>query len=463
MKSPTRLSGGCATAGVFLAALMVLLSPACLYAQQAKSWQQAVERIENHFEQGDYEQAVEVVEANEAYSGIPDFDMAAGRAYLFAGDPDRAARAFERVVIVDPQHLRGRLELGRALYKLGDYANSRDNFQIVLNNEPPEPVRQRAQRFLAAIERRMAEMRPVTDIWAALRGGHDSNVNTGSGNDFEKLLADFELVTPPHDTQLQDTFTEGAAGISHLTPWVDNRQWRFSGQAQHREHKEHSFLDLSLVQGGVSRVSRRSARTQIHLGGDLQQIHVDGEYLRTRVRLTPEWRRTLGPAEQMRLQPVLSYADYDNSDYNTWRVELGGAWLRLVAEELGSVFIARPAVHYEHTDADYLTRSGLNLDGTFMVPVNEWNTLTMGVSTGYLAFMDGAEQGESPRAFNLRDKDDSAERAFLLGINLSYSVDLPQEPWRITGMMTHREKYSNIDMRNYERSLFMVDFRYEWD
>ncbi|WP_238631346.1 tetratricopeptide repeat protein [Halorhodospira halochloris] len=435
--------------------------------QTETHWQDAVTQIEELIDQGDYDAAIGVAEDNEQHTGIPEFDLAVGRAYLFAGEGERAARAFERVIIVQPGHDRARLELGRALYVIEDYETSRDHFTQVIEREPPDQVQSQAQRFVDAIDRAMAAARPATDAWVSLRGGHDNNVYSTSGEDFllsvEGLEA-FGIDQLEVEEEIEsDQFLEGAVGGFYHTPWVADRQWRFSGQAQHRDYERFSEVDQSVVQAEATRVVRTSEMEQFHLGAELQQVYIDGDYQRTRARLTPEWRRNTGPTDQWRFQPVIGYSDYDNDDLDTLRGELGGSWVRLISEDLGVILLTRPVVHHEQTDIDYMVRTGFDVDANFIVPVNDWNTFLMALSSGYHLYHDGADEDDYKQAYDRRYEDDSAERAFLVGINFSYSVDVPQEPWRITAMINHRNKNSNIDIRNYEQTLIMADFRYTWE
>ncbi|MBK1652619.1 tetratricopeptide repeat protein [Halorhodospira halochloris] len=450
-----------------LAFLVLLCCSGFAAAENETHWQDAVTQIEQFIDQGDYDAAIEVGQDNEQHTGIPEFDLAVGRAHLFAGEGERAARAFERVIIVQPGHDRARLELGRALYVIEDYETSRDHFTQVIEREPPDQVQSQAQRFVDAIDRAMAAARPATDAWVSLRGGHDNNVYSTSGEDFLLSVEGLEAFgidqLEVEEEVESDQFLEGAVGGFYHTPWVADRQWRFSGQAQHRDYERFSEVDQSVVQAEATRVVRTSEMEQFHLGAELQQVYIDGDYQRTRARLTPEWRRNTGPTDQWRFQPVIGYSDYDNDDLDTLRGELGGSWVRLISEDLGVILLTRPVVHHEQTDIDYMVRTGFDVDANFIVPVNDWNTFSMALSSGYHLYHDGADEDDYKQAYDRRYEDDSAERAFLVGINFSYSVDVPQEPWRITAMINHRNKNSNIDTRNYEQTLIMADFRYTWE
>ena len=68
----------------------------------------------------------------DAQAGNTAFDYLHGVAALEAGDAARATVALERVLIVDPNHMGARVDLGRAYLALGDTARARNEFNIAL-------------------------------------------------------------------------------------------------------------------------------------------------------------------------------------------------------------------------------------------------------------------------------------------------------------------------------------------
>src|SRR5690606_1828271 len=59
------------------------------------------------------------------YAGDPEFDYLLGIAALDSGHPGPALLAFERVLLVAPDHLQARAELGRAYLAAGEHENGR--------------------------------------------------------------------------------------------------------------------------------------------------------------------------------------------------------------------------------------------------------------------------------------------------------------------------------------------------
>ncbi|MBE9639958.1 tetratricopeptide repeat protein [Salipiger mangrovisoli] len=74
-------------------------------------------------------------------------------AALAQRQPETAVRLLRRLLATDPGLLRVRLELARALFEAGDYAQSREQFRIVLSSpDLPPSVRANVMRFMRAID-----------------------------------------------------------------------------------------------------------------------------------------------------------------------------------------------------------------------------------------------------------------------------------------------------------------------
>lgn len=94
-----------------------------------------------------------------------------------AGDYEGAIATLERMLLLDPQLPRVRLELGALYYRLGSYETARHYFDSALQapNVPAE-VRERVMTFRAEIDRRQAPSQFSGSITAGLR--YQSNANT---------------------------------------------------------------------------------------------------------------------------------------------------------------------------------------------------------------------------------------------------------------------------------------------
>ncbi|MFC1533549.1 tetratricopeptide repeat protein [Thermodesulfobacteriota bacterium] len=69
-----------------------------------------------------------------------------------AGESDLAIEKFKRMLDIDPNLHRARLELATVYYQMERYADARDELNTVLEAEPPESVKANIQKLLGSIE-----------------------------------------------------------------------------------------------------------------------------------------------------------------------------------------------------------------------------------------------------------------------------------------------------------------------
>ena len=102
------------------------------------------------------------------------FAMIASR----TGDLEGAISALERMLVVDPDLPRVRLELGVLYYRLGSFEVARSYFEMTLKSASlPPDVKSRAEQFLEESEKRLTRSRFSGEIFAGMR--YQSNANLG--------------------------------------------------------------------------------------------------------------------------------------------------------------------------------------------------------------------------------------------------------------------------------------------
>lgn len=109
-------------------------------------------------------------------------NFAYGMTCLNMGESSRAELAFQRVLQINPNNHRARLELARALVASERYAEARMEAEKVLSQNPPPQVKENIKTFLSSIRRRESRSRPYR---LRLEAGafYDSNVNVGPDPD----------------------------------------------------------------------------------------------------------------------------------------------------------------------------------------------------------------------------------------------------------------------------------------
>src|SRR5690606_21397555 len=129
------------------------------------------------------------------YAGDPEFDYLLGIAALDTGRAGEALLALERVLLVQPDHLQARAELGRAYLATGEYENARAAFRDVAARDIPPEARRLVGRYLGEIARLEPRQRIAITGLIGLEFGYDSDANVGSSSD-EWILGNGTPVIP---------------------------------------------------------------------------------------------------------------------------------------------------------------------------------------------------------------------------------------------------------------------------
>jgi tetratricopeptide (TPR) repeat protein len=103
------------------------------------------------------------------------------------GDLEGSISALERMLLIDPNLPRVRLELGVLYYRLGSYEVARTYLEIALKapNLPPD-VRERAQKFMAEIQNKASPSHFSGEVFAGWR--YQSNANLGPSTSSVRLF-----------------------------------------------------------------------------------------------------------------------------------------------------------------------------------------------------------------------------------------------------------------------------------
>jgi tetratricopeptide (TPR) repeat protein len=156
------------------------------------------------------------------------------------GDLEGAISALERMLLVDPNLPRVRLELGVLYFRLGSYEVARTYLSAAAASPsaPPE-VRSRAQEYLAEAEKRQSRSRFAGEVFAGMR--YQSNANLGPAGSTVRLFgqsanlnetalgkADWGAVASGQLRHIYDLGTQDKAAIETQFTAYANRQFQLS-------------------------------------------------------------------------------------------------------------------------------------------------------------------------------------------------------------------------------------------
>lgn len=225
-----------------------------------------------------YELARRMLEANE---GLPNFDFQYGMAAVESGHYDQALFAFERLVLGFPNQPRYRLELARTHFYLRNLVRAEVEFNNVLKQNPPEPVRKNVMIFMDRITDLKRSVESKFMLVLDVGGGYDSNINSATS---EKELPKEELIFPV-DIALDDDSREtgsaywsALAHMAYIRPLTKTSAFDLRLVASNRSNSETPIYDLTTAMGEFG-YSFYTGPVKWRGAGRYQYVQLDGEEL----------------------------------------------------------------------------------------------------------------------------------------------------------------------------------------
>ena len=161
------------------------------------------------------------------------------------GDYDGAISALERMLLIDPNLPRVKLELGALYYRVGSYTMAQNYLNDALEspNVPPE-VAERAGRLLAEIDKRLSRNRFSGSLIAGMR--YQSNANAGSSGASVRVFG--------VDATLSNQFTS-------KSDWNGFAAAQVKHEFDFQNQRGDTFESTALLYG-----TRQIEQTQVNLG-----------------------------------------------------------------------------------------------------------------------------------------------------------------------------------------------------
>ena len=250
--------------------------------------QQLLAEAEILIGRGQNDRAFELLSAREVeLAGNPLYDYLLGIAALDSGRYGEAIFSLQRTLDVEPSFSGARMALARAHYQAGEKAEARSLFLQLLDEQPPDAVRQVVNQYLAAIDRRPKSQSRFTTYVETIVG-HDTNANASTGN--QDFLG-FTLT--PNSVKTDSAFTELGAGFAWVRQSGPQSVWFARMGARHRANPDASFVDATTV-NGQGAIAWRNEVFHGRIGFDGYWGARDGDYNEKYAGLDFELGRPIG-------------------------------------------------------------------------------------------------------------------------------------------------------------------------
>ncbi|MFH1624499.1 MAG: surface lipoprotein assembly modifier [Pseudomonadota bacterium] len=413
----------------------VLVAQTVIEPKSQKAYQEARE----HFQKKDFERAYRILwgAVKEDPENI-DLNFYLGRAAFELQRYEAAAAAFERILIINKDLHRVRLELARAYYNLNAFVLAREEFEKVLKTNPPEAVKKNIQQFLDAISKLVTPHRISTRL--ALGYQFDSNVNVGPSN--EEIQTNIGTFTITEASTPQSDFAKLVSlNFSHTFDvgqeageiWSNNLSYFRSFHNKFNEY-DLGALNLSLGPGYIG----EKYKFQFPVSYDSIQLGYDP--YATFIGFNPSFSYVPKPSLDLTLSGTLQDRHYDRTDdagrngsYFSLEftprafINMGGQMIQ------GSIKYAR-----ETTKASSEANEGWEYSAGFLTKL-PWDL------TAYLQYAYREPKYEGAQAL-FDDTREDKEHRFIT--NLSKNL-----PWDLSGVISfaYTRNDSNLALYDYTR------------
>lgn len=387
------------------------------------------------------------------WTGDPVFDYWYGLAALNSGELEQARFAFERILIAQPTHHRARLELARLQMAQGQWRHATENFNTVLDSNPPETVRQNIQRMLDELSRRTAAQQSQQHLQLSVSSGYDSNINSATSLHSIDLnfagLGTLTAVLPDTSRAQSAAFTKLQGDAVWLIPSTQQRQWITAIQAEHKQLVEDLPLDQTQLAFTVG-VKQHIGLNQFKLLAQSQSVWRDGDPLLWSPALTAQWQRRLSQHTRFGLNSRWSgirYNDLPKLDSDIYQLSPQLLWQQGAHQGFVQPFIAterlrhRERKHLDHQQWGISTRYQLQ-------PLPDWAFSTY-------AQWQRADYDQQHPTFGQKRQDDY----WHIGAEGHYQL---RPKWQLWSEVRHSVQDSNLALFEYDRTSLELGVRYLW-
>ncbi len=432
---------------------MALLA-AGLLAASAVQADAVTDNARSLLDKGDAKAAYAILEPLETErAGNPEYDFLLGLAALETGKNTNAVFALERVLAVDPNHVRARAEIARAYAALGETKTAKQEFETVKKQGVPPEVAVTIDRLLSAIER--VEDQGRTTVRGYLEGtfGHDTNVNsaTSDRNVAVPAFGGAILTLTPGSVRRTDTFTSVGGGISLRHPL--GGEWALTAglNGSKRMNSEVDVFDTGSADAHVG-VVRTYGKDTFSAALQYNQFWVDNNRYREAAGFTAQWQHNYDARNQASLYIQYSDLRYMSQEVRNADRFVIGANFAHALPGFKTVFYGGVYLGDEPTRKDGFEHLGHALYGGRIGAQHEFHRdAKVFANLGYENRRYGADD-----PFFLKTRVDNQ---WNLGVGLAWT---PAKAWLVTPQFQYTRANSNIPLNDYKREVVSVTVRREF-
>jgi tetratricopeptide (TPR) repeat protein len=387
-------------------------------------------------------------------AGNQNFDYLLGVAALDSGKPEKAILIFDRLLTANPNFAGARMDQGRAYFALKSDALAKQQFEIVLSENPPELAKQTAEKYLAAIEERGKTKINNLTAYAEFAFGHDSNVNasTSQGQIFVPALnATFTLANNNLESA---SYFYSAGGGAELTRVVTPKfKIILGGDAIKVQNPDASAFhngNIGMHVGG----SYGEDDNNFTLSFQASRFYLGGNPNRDTKGFTGIWKYTVNPRFQFSMFGVYNFIRYEDAALSSENINqaIGGVNWLYALDEAGKDVLSTSFFTGNERDVNNRANGGKLIRGVRIAEQHSWrDDLAL---FGSLGVQDGEYD-----TVNVAFQQERSDWQFDAAAGLSWKV---AEQWSVRPQVSYTKNDSNISLYSYDRKDISVTLRWDY-
>lgn len=254
-----------------------------LLADRPDDLDEKIKHAQQLISSGNSKQAYELLLEQEVHgAGEINFDYVLGTAAVESGYANQAIFILLRVINQKPKHAGARIELGRAYYANGDLEDSKKQFDLVLQQNPPEVAKLLAEQHLVVINQRLEAQLTSRTSYIEFRLGFDTNANGATDNNqpyrgISGVSAGLQnLKLNPNSLETESSFGVMNAGTNYSHQFQPRWTVRAGGNVLMRSNPSAHFVD-SQTYSAYGLVENRVGSKFANVGIDVSRSFIAGD------------------------------------------------------------------------------------------------------------------------------------------------------------------------------------------
>ncbi|MEI7613531.1 MAG: surface lipoprotein assembly modifier [Betaproteobacteria bacterium] len=386
-------------------------------------------------------------------AGDVEFDLLLGISAIESGQNTRCVFALERVLAIQPNNQRARVEIARAYLALGETATAKQEFESVQKQGVSPEVSAIINRFLDAVDRGDAVSRSTIRGYIEGSAGYDTNVNVGPNRNSVDLaipgLGVLPFILSNSSKANEAWFGTMGGGMNVRTPISSDVAvvGGVSGVLRNNYGSNVSQFD-SIVGDAFAGVAVTRDKNVFSLNGQFNQYQLSSNTYRTAAGLSGQWQYNMDARNQFSV-----FGQYSDLRYQTQQIRDADRWVAGAAYahayRSGEVVYASAYLVKEYQREATLPWLGLGGFGMRFGGQMNYDEKTVLFAN---SSMEYRRYGTSDPLFQTKRKD--AQFDLALGANY-----MPARYWKITPKLSWTNNDSNEELYKYHRALASVTVR----